>query len=245
MPDLSARQKLTYAAHLFKALTKTRFKPLIPLIAQHVKADSVVIDVGANAGYFTKIFSSLTPQGKVYAFEPGGYARSILSKVVSIHGLKNVCLIPMGLSDKHAVNTLHMPVKSKGNLGFGLSHLGDDKSVDPRDTLTEEIKLTTLDEFFASEKINRVDLIKIDIEGWELRALEGGRNTIATHKPVLMLEMVDRFLTRAGDSSRKMWDFLKGHGYDIYRYDDKSGRTDFLEAPVDEGDILCLPAKKT
>lgn len=234
-------QRMTYIAHLGKALTKTRFKPLIPLIAQHVKEDSVIIDVGANAGYFTKIFASLAPQGRVYSFEPGGYARSILTKVISIRGLKNVTMIPMGLSDTPATNTLHMPVKVKGNLGFGLSHLGDDKTVDPRETLTEDIQLTTLDAFVAQHAIKRVDLIKIDIEGWELRALKGAEKTIAAHKPVLMLEMVDRFLSRAGDSSRAMWDFLKGHGYDIYRYDDTNGRTDFLEAPVDEGDILCVP----
>lgn len=240
--SLTLRQKLTYTAHLFKALTRQRFLELKPLLQQHIRADSVVIDVGAHAGEFTKLFSSLAPQGQVYSFEPGSYARSILTRVVSVRGLKNVSIQPVGLSDKPATETLHMPLKDSGSIGFGLSHVGDDKNVDARDTVEEKIVLVTLDNFVAQQKLTRVDFIKIDVEGWELRALEGARKTIEQHHPVLMLEMVDRFLSRAGDSAQKMWDFLKAQGYDIYRFDD-TGRTDFLEAPIDEGDVLCVRKK--
>lgn len=239
---INFRQSLTYAAHLFKALTKTRFRPLIPMISEHIKQDSIVIDVGANAGYFTKIFSKLAPQGKVYSFEPGSYARSIITRVVKVHGLSNVTILPYGLGDKAAAHELHLPLKKSGSLGYGLGHIGDDRRVDARDTVSEKIDIKTLDDFVAENSITRVDFIKIDIEGWELRALEGAHSTISRHRPVLMLEMIDRFLGRAGDSSRKMWDFLKSFGYDIYRYDE-TGRMDFLEAPIEEGDIICVRKK--
>lgn len=239
---LNFRQSLTYTAHLFKALTKTRFRPLIPMISQHITKDSVVIDVGANAGYFTKIFAKLAPDGKVYSFEPGSYARSIISKVVKVNGLSNVTILPYGLGDKASAQELHLPVKRSGSLGYGLGHIGDDKRVDARNTMSEKIDIRTLDDFVAENNITRVDFIKIDIEGWELRALEGAHSTISKHRPVLMLEMIDRFLGRAGDSSRKMWDYLKSFGYEIYRYDE-TGRVDLLEAPIDEGDIICFTRK--
>lgn len=239
---LTFRQSLTYAAHLVKALMRQRFLELRPLLKQHIPADAVVIDVGAHAGEFTKIFSALAPQGQVYSFEPGSYARSILSRVVRMRGLQNVSIEPVGLGDKISSDTLRLPLKSSGSIGFGLSHLGDDKTVDARETVEEKVDLVTLDDFVARKNLSRIDFIKIDVEGWELRALEGGRKTIEKFHPVLMLEMVDKFLGRAGDSSRKLWDFLKSEGYDVYRYDE-TGRTDFLEAPVEQGDIICIRKK--
>lgn len=236
---LTFDQKLTYAAHLFKAITKARFQAVEPLIAPYIRPDSIVIDVGANAGYYAKIFARMAFKGKVFAFEPGSYARSILQKVVCIRGLNNVSIVPAGLGDRHGKVELHLPLKISGSLGYGLGHMGDDKTVDARETIAETVDILTLDQFVTDKDISRVDFIKIDIEGWELRALEGARNTIKRDHPVLMLEMVDRFLSRAGDSSQKLWDFLTEHGYTMTRYDD-NGRTDQLEAPVDEGDILCI-----
>ncbi len=237
---LNFRQTLTYTAHLFKALTKSRFQALEPMLKTHIPVDGVVLDVGANAGYFTRIFSKMAANGRVYSFEPGSYARSILNKVVTLRGLSNVTVLPFGLGDKPSSQELHLPLKDSGSLGYGLAHIGDDKQVDHRDTVSENIDIRTLDSFIAEQNIDRVDFIKIDIEGWEMRALEGGRTTISKHRPVLMLEMVDRFLGRAGDSSQKLWDYLKSYGYDLYRFDE-NGRIDQLEAPVAEGDILCVP----
>lgn len=237
--DLNFKQKLTYTAHLFKALTRQRFLELKPMLQQHIREDSIVVDVGAHAGEFTKLFSTLAPQGRIYSFEPGSYARSILTRVVSVRGLRNVSIQPVGLGDKASSEILHMPLKQSGSIGFGLSHLGNDKNVDGRETVEEKINLVTLDDFVAQNGLTRLDFIKIDVEGWELRALEGGAKTIEKFHPVLMLEMVDKFLQRAGDSSRKLWDFLKSQGYDIYRYDE-NGRTDFLEAPVEMGDVICI-----
>jgi FkbM family methyltransferase len=242
MVSLSARQRLTYTVHLFKALTKKHHADLVPFLQQHIKPDAVILDIGANAGNFTRIFSKLAPQGTVHAFEPGSYALSILKRVIAVRGLKNVKLHTVGLSDKKMTLDLHMPVKQSGSVGFGLAHIGDDKAVDPRATVSEQIPLDRLDDVAKATKIERVDFIKIDVEGWELRALTGGEELIARNHPVIMLEMVDRFLQRAGDSSAALFKFLYGHGYDIYRFDE-TGRTDFLEAPVVDGDIICIPQK--
>lgn len=242
MVGINFRQRLTYSAHLFKALTKRRFVALEPMLKPHIKSDAVIFDIGANAGYTARLFTKLAPQGKIYAFEPGSYARSILTKVVKIHGLKNISVLPFGLSDVPTTQVLHMPVKSSGSCGFGLSHLGENLAIDTRETLKETIALQTLDGFIPADM--RVDFIKIDIEGWELRALVGGKKTIERDKPVLMLEMVDRFLNRAGDNAQKMWDFIKDLGYEIYSYDE-NGHLSPLSTPIAEGDLLCIhPATK-
>lgn len=239
---LNLRQKLAYGAHLFKALTKERFAEMEPLLEKYIPKDAVVMDVGANAGYFTKVFSRMAPEGRVYAFEPGSYAGSILKRVVSMRGLHNVVICPFGLSDQRSHNTLHMPVKAKGNLGFGLSHLGHSHAVDARATKTEEIHLNTLDIFVTDMEIDRIDFIKCDTEGWEMRMLVGASASLKKFRPVLMLEVVDAFLGRAGDSAKALWNFLHDHNYNIYRIAENG---DLISSPTppekEYWDIICIP----
>ncbi len=70
-PKLSFRQRLTWAAHLFKALAYQYHAELSDQIRPLVPDNGVIIDVGAHSGQHTKIFARLVPHGKVYAFEPG------------------------------------------------------------------------------------------------------------------------------------------------------------------------------
>lgn len=239
MPD-NLRQKLTYGAHLFKALTRQHHLGLRPLLETCIEKDAVVIDVGAHAGQFMKLFAKMAPQGHVHAFEPGSYAYSIASAVIKLHGLKNVTLHALGLSDTAAQTTLHVPIKDSGSLGFGLSHISaaNDES---RPSQKEEIHLTTLDQFVLDRKVSRVDFIKADIEGWEMRFLLGAEKTLQTFRPALLIEVNDEFLRRAGNTAVEMWNFLKKMNYTIYRCDEQ-GRTDLLEAPILKGDLWCLPS---
>ncbi len=86
LSQLSLHGKITYyVAHLFKALTKQHHQEYIPLLKSVISDDSIIIDVGAHAGQFTKLFSTIVPNGRVYAFEPGSYTSSILNKVILLH----------------------------------------------------------------------------------------------------------------------------------------------------------------
>src|SRR5437899_1856078 len=87
----------SFLAHLFKATTQQHHRALAPTIARLVPSDSVVFDVGAHAGQYTKLLARTAVAGRVYAFEPGGYARSILRSVVWLHGLANVAVLPIAL----------------------------------------------------------------------------------------------------------------------------------------------------
>jgi len=239
--NLPLRAKLTYGVHLLKALTRNHHKEMIPLLEPLLDKEAVIIDVGAHAGQFSKLFSKLRIMGKVYAFEPATYARSILETVVWAHMLNNVRILPWGLSDKPAKRTLHIPLKASGSLGFGLSHLGDDKEIDNRPTYEEDIELILLDEFVNEQNIDRVDLIKSDIEGWEMRMLAGAENTIDKFRPVIILEVNADFLGRAGDTPETMWEFLKKYDYEIQELLFEDGKVSTRPAPEPcHGDILCV-----
>lgn len=214
-PPLSFRQKLTQAAHRWKAVTRQHHRELLPLLATLIPRDGIVIDVGAHAGQFTKLFAGLAPEGKVYAFEPSGYARSILEPMLRTRRLANVVLVPLGLSDAEGEAVLSTPIKASGSLGFGVAHLGE--SADRRAQQRETVPLTTLNSFVAREKIPRLDFIKIDVEGWEGAALRGACETIARFRPVLLLELVEKHLLRAGDAPGIVLASLRAHGYEAAR----------------------------
>ena len=162
--QLSVHGKLTYLAHLFKALTRQHHQEYLPILNEFLKSDSIIIDVGAHAGQFTKLFSALVPEGHVYAFEPGGYASSILTKVIRLYRLKNVTHINKGLGNQYKKENLNIPLKQSGSLGFGLSHIGNNKQ-DVRTTVSEIIEIITLDSFAEDERLEKINFIKADIEG--------------------------------------------------------------------------------
>ncbi|MCE9507519.1 MAG: FkbM family methyltransferase [Alphaproteobacteria bacterium] len=242
MPNpLSWHARLTYCAHMFKALTRQHHLELLPLLKKHIPENGVIIDVGAHAGQYTKLFARVVPQGHVYSFEPGSYARSIVSKVIALRNLKNVSLFPVGLSDQPTEETLHVPIKRSGSVGFGLSHIGQVPKDAARPEREEKIVLTTLDQVAAELGLTRVDFIKADIEGWEMRFLLGARQTISKFRPIIFLEINDEFLKRANNSAREIWDFLKAMDYRISRLEKDGATLIPLDAPVTRGDVWCQP----
>lgn len=163
-------------------------------------------------GNNTKLFARAAVQGRVYAIEPGSYARAILRGVVWLHGLANVSVLPMALGSGSGLGTLTLPVKGRGSFGFGLAHLG--APGDRWDEVAQElVALATLDALVAALGLDRVDCIKADVEGWELQVLRGARDTIQRFRPHLMLELTEEHLARAGDRLDDIFAFLEELGY--------------------------------
>ena len=210
---LTLRQRASWLAHLFKAAAQQHHLPLREAFRSHIPDDAVVVDIGAHAGQFSKLFARMAPRGTVYAFEPSAYARSILEPALRWNGIGNVRLTPAGLSDGVGQTVLHTPIKRSGSMGFGTAHMGGV----PAATHHEQgVVLTTLDAFASTEKLTRLDFIKADIEGWELRALKGGEATIRRFRPALYLEVDAACLVRAGDTPEDLFDWLGGLGYSAF-----------------------------
>ena len=247
---LTPRQCTTYLAHLYKAAFKSYHAQLTPLLERLIAVDGTVIDVGAHAGQFTKIFARIARNGQVYAFEPSSYARSILQTIRTVKRLNNVTVLPVGLGDAAGQAELRIPVKQSGSIGFGSSHLKSDDApvVEHRDIVSETIEITTLDDFAQADRLVKLSFIKADIEGWELHMLHGATSVLMRYRPVLMLEVNGRALRRAGHTKEQLFAFLGNHDYTSRRlggYDGKSrGRID-LTADENEGDFFCFPREGT
>ena len=240
--QLSLHGKLTYLAHLFKAITRKYHLEYLPILKSSLSDNSIIIDVGAHSGQFTKLFSTIVPEGRVYAFEPGSYASSILMKVIGLHRLKNVTHVNKGLGEQCKKECLNIPVKKSGSLGFGLSHLGCNKQ-DVRTTLSETIEIITLDSFAEDERLEKINFIKADIEGWEMQLLLGAKSIIQKWHPILTLEVNRLFLNRADNTPEELWDFLSDNSYGVFRlFHDENRILQTMLAPEPfDGNIICYP----
>jgi FkbM family methyltransferase len=144
------------------------------LILRQVKKGAVVIDVGANIGYYTVLLAKKVGKlGKVYAFEPDEINFEILEKNIKANNLKNVIAIQAAVSDKNKESVLY---KSKENYGDHKMFGNDEK---------EKIMTIKLDDFLKNEKI---DLMKVDTQGWEPAVLEGAKKIIEKDKPTIFFE---------------------------------------------------------
>jgi FkbM family methyltransferase len=234
---LTPRQRASWLAHLFKAATQQHHQELKPLFAPYVPADAVVLDVGAHAGQFAKLFAGMAPRGQVYAFEPSAYARSILKPALSFNRIGNVTVVPMGLSDAKSEAVLHTPLKRSSAMGFGTAHLGAAGAGAAAD---QTVALDRLDDFAARQGLTRLDFIKADIEGWEMRALAGGEATLMRFRPALFLEVDGALMTRAGDTPESLFAWLAERGWRAFRSPSRepapawSGAGDYLFAPAEK-----------
>ena len=209
--DLTLRAKASYAAHVFKAVVKQHHRCMTPLLSRCIDPQGVVFDIGGHAGQYAKLLARIARRGRIYSFEPSGYARSILRLAVKINGFTNIVVVPKGLGDAPGSLTLSTPLKSQGTFRFGLAHLGETRRDGP--IHREVVEVTTIDHFAREEGLQRLDFIKVDVEGWEKRILEGGAETIGRFRPALLVELIDAQLARAGDSLEKAWALLESWGY--------------------------------
>ncbi|HOX58931.1 MAG TPA: FkbM family methyltransferase [Candidatus Paceibacterota bacterium] len=147
-----------------------------------LKPDSVVIDGGANVGLFTLLASHLTPKGRVYAFEPAKLTSTALKQ--NTKDCKNVEVFALGLGDR--VRKAEMMVHEACLSGSTLSDSGMTvHGAEKGDLVPEEVSITTIDEFAQGHKLEKLDFIKVDAEGYEKQILRGAADTIRRFRPIL------------------------------------------------------------
>ncbi len=230
----------SFVAHLWKATTQQHHRVLAPLLSRCVPPEGIVFDIGAHAGQFTKLFARFAHNGRVYAIEPGSYARSILRAVAWTHRLGNVAILPVALGAENRIERLRIPIKASGAAGFGLSHLGTPESRWPR-VAEELVAQTTIDELANRLELDRLDFIKADIEGAELRMLTGAQQSLDRFRPRLLVELASPQLARAGDSLAAAFAFFAARDYRAFALSESLALLP-VSAPQD-GDFWFFPAE--
>lgn len=182
------------------------------LVKKQVSKGDIVIDLGANVGYYTLLFSKLVGgTGKVFAFEPDSENFSLLKKNVEINGYKNVVLVKKAVSSRSCEALFYLRNNGVSNsfLNFG----DGAKSV--------AVEKVDLDTFFG--KIDcMVDFIKMDIEGEEFEALKGASLILGRNKNIkIVLEFLPFNLNAAEVKPMDLLNFLKDKGFQLYNINEK------------------------
>jgi FkbM family methyltransferase len=189
-------------------------------IRKYLGIGDIFVDIGANIGLFTILAANEVGQkGKVIAFEPTLETYNQLLTNIAINYFNNVKCIHMALSNKEGIRTL---IKSIDGFGAwnSLAKPTAGKKFD-----IEEVRCTTWDIFSEENDLTgKVNLIKIDIEGWELYALEGAEKTFKRDDaPDLLIEFTEVNARSAGTSCADIYNKLTELGYQIFSIDTAKG----------------------
>jgi FkbM family methyltransferase len=173
-----------------------------------VRRNRVAIDVGANIGNHAVAFSESFEE--VVALEPNDTARELLE--MNTAKFSNITVISFGVSNRNA------RVRAQtftGNLG-GTTILGADVE-DPSwaaEESTVTLRVKRLDDILDEKLHHRIDLVKLDVEGHEIQALEGMTTILRTSRPVVAIELLRRHLSPGGESAAL--DVLRAVGYEHF-----------------------------
>jgi FkbM family methyltransferase len=192
---------------------------LMVALARHLPPGGIFVDAGANAGVFT-VFGAgrVGAAGRVIAFEPSAREFGQLQRNVALNGFSNVVLHRAAVAE--AAGMLDLRVAEVGHAGhntIGVNFAYPETAL----LTTERVPAVTLDAVLAGEI--RCDAIKMDIEGAELRALQGAVETLRRLRPVLAIEMNGAALAACGASAPAVMDFLAAHEYVAHDIDPASG----------------------
>lgn len=168
-----------------------------------------IIDVGANFGYHSLFFSK-EAKGNVYSFEPQSQNFNLLMNNIKLNGINNIVAHNLACGDFNC--EIQMPIIESS---WYEVNMGD---FTPNLVSTNEFSLTKsvrLDEF----DFPRIDLIKIDVQGWEKKVLLGCSNLLKKYKPVLIVEFEEPHLEKTNTSSRELFEFIRANNYYIFFLD--------------------------
>jgi len=106
---------------------------------------------------------------------------------------------------------------------------------------SSKVKAVTMDSFVQKKNIEKVSLIKIDVEGFEMRVLQGAKKVISQHRPTLFIELDDSNLKEQQSSAKELILFLEDLSYRIIRSDTGSAVTSLTDFSRSHYDVICTP----
>jgi FkbM family methyltransferase len=190
----------------------------------------VIYDIGAFHGILTLFFAARCSQ--VIAYEPNEISHARLIENIRLNNFHNVQIRKLGVGAETGFGTLRYSPEMSG---------GGTLDRDAIAPVSQHVEVTTLDRDIAAFALPAPDLIKIDIEGWELEALQGARETLAAHRPALFLEMHGETMHEKQRKAGAIVAFLCDAGYtDIVHVETGATITPGNETVAAEGHLYCL-----
>jgi FkbM family methyltransferase len=171
-----------------------------------IQPGDVVIDVGANIGYYSVLSSKLVgSKGRVYALEPSASIRARLEANLRLNSCNNVTVLPFGAWHETGTAKLNLVDGNRGSSTIGSTENSHQ---------SEQIHLKRLDEMIPQSEWERIRLIKIDVEGAELSAVQGAEKILnqASHIEVIC-EVCPERMEAVGGACLELLHLMQGHGF--------------------------------
>jgi FkbM family methyltransferase len=181
-------------------------------LLQYLRPGMVAVDVGANVGYYTLLArAAVGPLGRVIAIEPAERPRARLLEAVK--QFDNVSVIDAAVGASAGEGVLYSDDAAGNDTPTLVAHPGRSRT---------NVSIRTLDDCLAAFGIERVDLLKLDVEGWEPQVLAGARRLLECHRIAAVLcEFNTYWLEAAGSNASILWQMLMDAGF----VDARSGQT--------------------
>ncbi len=221
-----------------------RYEPnSFSLLDRILKPGMVFLDVGANMGLYALFAAKrVGKEGLVVAIEPSERDFQRLKANIEVNALTNVRPIQAAISNYHGKAELLIATQEKS----GHNTLGTFCYESVRLQEKQKVRVERLDDIMQQEKIEHIDVIKMDIEGAEFFALQGAKEVIQRFHPVILLELSDRSLRLQGCNSQQVWELLTENNYCIFGFDQKTGLPGLAQkkAYFDSEDIVAVTGEQ-
>jgi FkbM family methyltransferase len=204
-------------------------------LTDHLRPNMTFVDVGANVGELTLLAAKRLANGRVLAFEPNPAIFSQLCRNLNLNKSLRVELFNLGLFDRDDF----LPMYRMQDFQFGTINEGVPSLFSSgTDRQEETVQLRRFDDVARECGLQRLDVMKIDVEGAEMMVLRGAEEFINRFRPVIITEMSDANFRRASYTPNDLMSYFRSLEYDIQLLDHRGGK------PPLQCDAICLPRSR-
>lgn len=177
------------------------------VVRKHLQPGSVFVDAGAYLGYYSLLAASrVGPSGRVIAYEPSPPAYQRLAEIVESNHIRTMQAFPFGLADHDGEASLYLPTHDSGGVASMVAGTAD--------VAPTSVPIRTLDGHLTELGVERVDILKLDCEGFEPKILAGARQLLAAGRiRAILCEFNDKALRLAGSSAQELYRSLQAMGF--------------------------------
>ena len=216
------------------------FEPEVrALIRRQVREGRACIDVGANAGVHALTMAAVVGRrGRVLACEPNPRVAARLRDNAALSGVPQLEVHEIAIGDRCGTTDLYVPLDHRHGGGGSLHEethaaLAGNEKVD--------VPLRTIDALVEETGVHGVDLVKIDIEGFEAPALRGGTALFTRERPTVIFEYTPAWWQRDGESLEDVFSLLRDCGYARFQEITRGGLHDIGEPYSRRMDVVAFP----
>ncbi|MDF2434020.1 MAG: hypothetical protein JWP44_3651 [Mucilaginibacter sp.] len=206
------------------------------LIRISLKSGENALDIGANVGLQSIRMSQCAGEnGKIYAFEPLSHLQEKFSRNILLNKITNVTLLPFALADLESEADFRIDKKSWNQGAFSLYNKNGGSE-------NERVTIKVGDNLPEIQNFTSLELIKIDVEGFEYQVLKGLKGTLEKHRPRIIFEYDEHYWIKTGQEIADCYLFLKSLNYTVYQITPVGCELLTNSENIEGGNLFCIPA---